>query len=58
MSNSRNESIAISLGNVRSVNRLVMSDQVEWLSRRWSIELSGFGSCFGSEDVLFEYLVR
>ena len=25
-----------------------------WLDRRWSIELSGSGGCFGGEDVLFE----
>jgi len=54
MENGRNESTALSLGNVGSVNHLVLGDQVLWLGRRWIIELSRFGGYFGCEDVLFE----
>ena len=44
---------ALSLGNVGSINHFVLSDQILWLDRQWSIELFVFGGCFGIKDVLF-----
>jgi len=39
---------------VGSVNHPILGDQVLWLGRWWSTELSGSRGCFHSEDVLFE----
>jgi len=47
-------SVTLSFENVGSIIHFILSDQVLWLVRRWRIELSGSGDCFGSEDVLFE----
>ena len=45
--------IALSFRNVRSLNCVVLGDQVSRLVR-WSVWLFGFGGCFRSKDVLFE----
>ena len=47
-------STALSLRNVKSLNYFVLDDQMLWLGRWWSVELSGSESCFESDDVLFE----
>ena len=49
--NGRDKRTVMSIRNMKSLYCFVLGDQMFWLGRRWSVELSRSGGCFRDEDV-------